>query len=590
VSENVSSLQPTYRKHAHQHVRALTTGEEFFDQVASIIDNAQQCIYMSFWHVNDKVYLRRANPSTRQPDLLEAYRFDNLLKRKAEQGVRIYMLLWKEKSPKHWVDNYSAAMKKQFESLHTNIQVHCHGHPSPLVVLWSHHQKFLVVDNTVAIVGGFDVCMGRYDTHEKCLTDPDSITWPGVDYYNPHVGRPTTISDYFDDFLDRKYTPRMPWHDLSVVAQGAIAQDVSDVFEQRWHHHTGEKIATTFKFSKTRVPSTSPVSNLFTAGNSFQCQAQLLRTQNQWSGASRPEASIYGCILDWIESAEHYIYIENQYIASSTAGGGIRNQVIHVLLAKLQAKMRKKEQFRVYILVPLPEETGEGALSIIKWMQRSIERLSSSLLPQLRAEFSAQVIDEYIAFFALQRHEVLESASLLVTEKVYIHSKLLIVDDTRTLISSANLNDRSLLAERDTELGIAIEDEKFAQDVRMRLWCEHLGLPKGSLIDPTCASTWQLWLDRAEHNTNAIVSVFPGVPNNDIASLDDLRHKGGMDLPLKLDLHAAESTTATTKWMKRVRDTLETTNGNIIKHPLRFLHSETYSLTLTKFIKEKSCQ
>jgi len=36
--------------------------------------------------------------------------------------------------------------------------------------------------------------------------------------------------------------------------------------------------------------------------------------------------------------------------------------------------------------------------------------------------------------------------------QVYVHSKIMIVDDCITLIGSANINDRSLLGSRDSEV------------------------------------------------------------------------------------------------------------------------------------------
>ena len=44
-----------------------------------------------------------------------------------------------------------------------------------------------------------------------------------------------------------------------------------------------------------------------------------------------------------------------------------------------------------------------------------------------------------------------------VSEIIYVHSKLMIVDDKRCIIGSANINDRSLLGERDSELAIVVE-------------------------------------------------------------------------------------------------------------------------------------
>ena len=39
-----------------------------------------------------------------------------------------------------------------------------------------------------------------------------------------------------------------------------------------------------------------------------------------------------------------------------------------------------------------------------------------------------------------------------VTELVYIHSKLMIVDDRLVICGSANINDRSMLGSRDSEV------------------------------------------------------------------------------------------------------------------------------------------
>ena len=48
-----------------------------------------------------------------------------------------------------------------------------------------------------------------------------------------------------------------------------------------------------------------------------------------------------------------------------------------------------------------------------------------------------------------------------MSELVYVHSKMMIVDDKRTLIGSANINDRSMLGKRDSELAIVVDDTNF---------------------------------------------------------------------------------------------------------------------------------
>jgi phospholipase D1/2 len=79
-----------------------------------------------------------------------------------------------------------------------------------------------------------------------------------------------------------------------------------------------------------------------------------------------------------------------------------------------------------------------------------------------------------------------------VTEQIYIHSKLLIVDAAVAIVGSANCNDRSLTGNGDTEIAAVIVDEKhdledlgdprfkvvtrkFAQELRRRLWEKHFG-------------------------------------------------------------------------------------------------------------------
>ena len=43
-----------------------------------------------------------------------------------------------------------------------------------------------------------------------------------------------------------------------------------------------------------------------------------------------------------------------------------------------------------------------------------------------------------------------------VTEILYIHSKLMIVDDQKLILGSANINDRSMLGDRDSEIAIVV--------------------------------------------------------------------------------------------------------------------------------------
>ena len=56
--------------------------------------------------------------------------------------------------------------------------------------------------------------------------------------------------------------------------------------------------------------------------------------------------------------------------------------------------------------------------------------------------------------FSLRTHDSIDG--IPVTEQIYVHSKLMIVDDNIALIGSANLNDRSLKGTRDSEIAVVI--------------------------------------------------------------------------------------------------------------------------------------
>ena len=54
----------------------------------------------------------------------------------------------------------------------------------------------------------------------------------------------------------------------------------------------------------------------------------------------------------------------------------------------------------------------------------------------------------------------------LVQEIIYVHSKLMIVDDKYVICGSANINDRSMLGKRDSELAAVVQDTEFIDSVQ----------------------------------------------------------------------------------------------------------------------------
>lgn len=80
-------------------------------------------------------------------------------------------------------------------------------------------------------------------------------------------------------------------------------------------------------------------------------------------------------------------------------------------------------------------------------------RGKDSIINQL-IEAGIEDPSEYITFHGLRTHSVLNGT--LVTELIYVHSKLMIVDDNLVICGSANINDRSMIATRDSEIAVII--------------------------------------------------------------------------------------------------------------------------------------
>lgn len=146
------------------------------------------------WWLSPELYLRRP------PGKFEEYRLDRLLLRKAEEGVQIRVVVYKEVV--QTMSLSSAYTKHRLEELHKNIQVF--RHPDHLggeqTYFWSHHSKVVVVDNEVACVGGLDICYGRWDTQLHPLSDVhlgdmlNQTLFPGQDYNNARVqGKPAAF-------------------------------------------------------------------------------------------------------------------------------------------------------------------------------------------------------------------------------------------------------------------------------------------------------------------------------------------------------------------------------------------------------------
>ena len=104
------------------------------------------------------------------------------------------------------------------------------------------------------------------------------------------------------------------------------------------------------------------------------------------------------------------------------------------------------------------------------------------------------------------------------TEIVYVHSKMMIVDDKIALIGSANINDRSMMGSRDSELAVVVKDSKertivmdgelyiamdFAHSLRISCWSQIFGLDNSlDGMDPLSEGLWDMIDSRVDVEAN----------------------------------------------------------------------------------------
>ncbi|KAF6096183.1 phospholipase D2 [Phyllostomus discolor] len=531
--------------------RWFVNGAGYFAAVADAILQAQEEIFITDWWLSPEIYLKR-------PAYSDDWRLDIMLKKKAEEGVRVSILLFKEVELALSIN--SGYSKRALMLLHPNIKVM--RHPDH-VTLWAHHEKLLVVDQVVAFMGGLDLAYGRWDDMHYRLTDlgdsaesaapepptpcsdspaiPDhphsQFFWLGKDYSNLNTKDWVQLDRPFEDFIDRKTTPRMPWRDVGVVVHGPPARDLARHFIQRWN------------FTK------------------------VLRSVDRWS-AGTSENSILNAYLHTIRESQHFLYIENQFFISCSDGRTVLNKVGDEIVDRILKAHKQGQCFRVYVLLPLLPgfegdiSTGGGnsIQAILHFTYRTLCRGEHSILHRLKAAMGTAWRD-YMSICGLRTHG--ELGEHPVSELIYIHSKMLIADDRTVIIGSANINDRSLLGKRDSELAVLIEDTEMEPSLMDGMEYQAGSVVLGAdarpdldLRDPVCDDFFQLWHDIAESNANIYEQIFRCLPSNAIRSLRALREYVTVE-PLAMVSPPL------------ARSELTQVQGHLVHFPLKFLEDES---------------
>jgi phospholipase D1/2 len=492
----------------------LVDGRDYMWNVSRAINMAKDVIYIHDWWLSPQLYMRR--PAA----ISQKWRLDRLLQKKAREGVKIFIIIYRNVEAAIPID--SEFTKFSMLDLHPNIFVQ--RSPNQFKknqFFFAHHEKICVVDHTVAFVGGIDLCFGRWDTPQHSVVD-DKPTgfeqsdlpkdadhcqlWPGKDYSNPRVQDFYKLSEPYAEMYDRSKTPRMPWHDVSMQVVGQPARDLTRHFVQRWNYVLRGRKPTRPTPFLLPPPDYVPA-DLEALGLTGTCEVQILRSASDWSlGVMDTEHSIMNAYCKMIEESEHFVYIENQFFITSTETMNVKiaNKIGDAIVERALRAHRNNESWRCVILIPLmpgfqntvDEPEGTSVRLIMQCQFRSICRGDSSVFGRLKAHNIEP--EDFVQFYSLRTWGRIGPKKMLVTEQLYIHAKIIIVDDRIALIGSANINERSMIGARDSECAAVVRDTdmlwsvmdgepylvgRFAHTLRMRLMREHLGVDVDEVME-----------------------------------------------------------------------------------------------------------
>ncbi len=181
--------------------------------------------------------------------------------------------------------------------------------------------------------------------------------------------------------------------------------------------------------------------------------------------------------------------------------GGVKNGIPKAITDRIITKMKAGEDFHAYIVIPMFPEgdpTGGAARLQRQFEWQTMGAMANAVANAIKANNSSKQWTDFLSFYFVmnwsQGGPILMDGSrrLRVQQNrrymIYVHSKLMIVDDTRLILGSANLNERSLAGNRDYEICLAlapapgrIDDCKsVVQGLRKTVWTQHFGvLPSG---------------------------------------------------------------------------------------------------------------
>ena len=631
----------------NNYFKYFIDGKDYYQDLYEQLLNAKEKIYITDFHINpelflvrpvdEKIYLEMAKNKILTKDLdKNMSRLMDILDYKAKEGVKIFILLYYDYI---FLKLNSKYTQNIFNKLNKNINL-IRFPKNSKNVLWTNHEKLVIIDDIMGYVGGFNLCWGSYDNIKHPIYEEENeeqiYEFPFKDYDNQRIAVEAADGDYTKNNKIRFKEPRLPWHDVHARIDGPVVEDFSNHFIDRWNY------AVSFESNYNRIiPYLKDVLefNLFEnlkkyfknnkQTNKFLQKEHKTRTENKyemdisdvqalrsisnWSiGLGKTETSILKAYYELIENSKHYIFIENQFFISKSYTDEekkkkninefykdelVKNEISLYIRRRIEKAYENNENFKVFVFIPLISaypgniDVNQGLQLILKHMYKTINRNNGLSLIELLERKMGDKWKNYIHFFSLRNHGIIKN--IPKTEMIYIHSKLLIVDDTKVLISSANLNDRSMLGDRDSEFGVIIEEEKHdkykmngnknykaaknAVELRKKLMAEHLGVDENDPIleDPVDNKLFEFMISRAQNNTQIYHDIFKCYPDDEYTTFDLIPKAGNIN-------DDEWSNVLLNKYMRK-KDQIV---GHIVEFPLNFMKDDKFGKVLDdKFLK-----
>ncbi|WP_372421555.1 phospholipase D-like domain-containing protein [Salinarimonas chemoclinalis] len=231
-----------------------------------------------------------------------------------------------------------------------------------------------------------------------------------------------------------------PWHDATMALDGEAAKALAEHARERWKLATGEELAP--------PPPREPIWPGTVPPTFADVDVGIARTAPLYGDHPRV-FEVESLLLACIREARETIYCESQYFASRTVAEAIA------------ARLREPDGPEIVIVNPV---SADGYLEAA-----TMDTARARLLKVVRA---ADRHDRFRIYTPVTH----------AGEDIYVHAKILVVDDRLIRIGSSNLNNRSMGF--DTECDVAIEavagkpDEERIREriraVRADLLAEHL--------------------------------------------------------------------------------------------------------------------